>query len=137
MVSITNKPIDPAFVLKQVSTPESGGIDLFIGTVRNHSDGKRVQKLEYTAYAPMAERIMAQIEREIKEKWEVNCVVLVHRVGGLNIGDIAVVTAVSAAHRHEAFEACRFAIDRIKSVVPIWKKEYFEGEVKWSAGGEG
>jgi molybdopterin synthase catalytic subunit len=137
MVSITSKPIDPASILEQVSTPESGGIDIFIGTVRNHSDGKRVQRLEYSAYVPMAEKIMAQIEHEIKEKWETHSVAIVHRVGGLSIGEIAVVTAVSAAHRNEAFEACRFAIDRIKSVVPIWKKEYFEGEVKWSAGGEG
>ena len=96
---------------------------MFMGTVRNHSQGKPVRYLEYTPYTPMAEKLMKEIEQEIRSKWEVQLVVMVHRLGVLSIGEIAVVTAVSCAHRNEAFEACRYAIDRVKEVVPIWKRE--------------
>ena len=113
----------------------TGGIDLFIGKVRNHTDGKRVLKLEYASYVPMAEKVMAQIESEIRGRWKVHNVLLVHRIGSLNIEEVAVVTAVSAAHRSEAFEACRYAIDKVKSIVPIWKREFFEDGARWSAGG--
>ncbi len=137
MVAITKEPIDPAALLEQVSSPESGGIDIFIGRVRNHNAGRRVQRLEYSAYVPMAEKILAQIESDIRDRWKVHKVVMVHRIGCLDITDIAVVTAISAAHRNEAFEACRYAIDNIKSLVPIWKKEFFEGGAAWTSAQEG
>lgn len=82
----------------------------------------------------MAEKLMAEIEQEIRGKWIVDAVALVHRIGMLNVGDVAVVTAVSAPHRKEAFEACRYAIDAIKSVVPIWKRELFEEGLAWVVG---
>jgi molybdopterin synthase catalytic subunit len=82
----------------------------------------------------MAEKLMAEIEKEIRGKWIVEGVALVHRIGMLKIGDVAVVTAVSAAHRNEAFEACRHAIDRVKAIVPIWKKEHFEEGLVWVVG---
>ncbi len=126
MVAVLQVPLDVGKILREVSTPGSGGIDVFIGTVRNHSEGRRVRQLEYTAYVPMAEKLMRQIEDEIRRTWAVDRVALVHRIGLLEVGEISVITAVSAAHRAEAFEACRYAIDRVKSIVPIWKKEHLE-----------
>ena len=134
MVSLSSLPIDVASILNEMKTPESGGIDVFIGTVRNHSKGKKVRQLEYTAYVPMAEKLMASIEQEMRSRWPVQRVVMIHRVGLLEVGDVAVVTAVSSPHRRDAFEACRYAIDRVKSVVPIWKKEYFEDGEEWVEG---
>ncbi len=123
MVAVTSDPINVTKLYEDVCTPESGGIDVFVGTVRNSSGGKSVQSVEYTAYLPMAEKQMALIEQEVRRQWDVHEVALVHRIGVLEVGEVAVVTAVSATHRKEAFEACRYAIDRIKSIVPIWKKE--------------
>jgi molybdopterin synthase catalytic subunit len=134
LTAITCQPIDVATLLREVSTPESGGIDLFVGKVRNHSGVREVRQLEYSAYVPMAEKLLLEIDREIRQQWHVHKVIMVHRIGLLQVGDIAVVTAVSAEHRDEAFAACRYAIDRIKSVVPIWKKEFFQEEAAWSPG---
>ena len=134
MVSITSRPIDVPSILDAVQTPHSGGVNCFIGTVRNHAEGKSVKALEYTAYVPMGEKLMAEIEEEMRKKWHLHAIVLVHRIGLLQVGDVAVVTAVSASHRAEAFDACRYAIDRIKEVVPIWKKEFFEEGTAWVVG---
>jgi len=134
MVTITSDPIDVAGILSSVVTPHSGGIDCFVGTVRNRSHGRRVNAIEYSAYVPMAEKMMAEIETELRAKWILHNVVLVHRIGTLQVGEASVVTAVAAAHRAEAFEACRYAIDRIKAIVPIWKKEVFEDGQEWVAG---
>ncbi|MEW6512121.1 MAG: molybdenum cofactor biosynthesis protein MoaE [Bacteroidota bacterium] len=135
MIALCDTPIDPGAVLGEIASPASGGIDIFIGTVRDASDGATVTRLEYTAYEPMAEDIMRSIEEEIRSRWEVHNVILIHRIGVLSVGDVAVVTAVAAAHRTEAFEACRFAIERIKADVPIWKKEFGPGGVegRWMA----
>lgn len=130
MVDVSTTTIDLAEILERVRTPESGGIDVFVGTVRNHSDGKMVDGVDYSAYIPMAEKLMGEIEAEIRSRWPVHNVILVHRVGSLKVGDIAVVTAVSSVHRREAFEACRHAIERIKADVPIWKNEV------WAVRGE-
>ena len=134
MVSITEHIIDVPRILAEIASPRSGAIDCFIGTVRDHAHGRRVRALEYSAYVEMGEKVMAEIETEMREKWVLNTVVLIHRVGMLPVGDIAVVTAVSAAHRKEAFDANRYAIDRIKAIVPIWKKEYFEEGRAWVVG---
>lgn len=134
MVSVTSNPIDVSAILAAIQSPQAGGIDCFIGTVRNHAHGKRVKGLEYTAYVPMAERMMAEIERELRNTWTLHHVTLVHRIGSLHVGDVAVITAVSASHRAEAFEACRYAIDRIKEIVPIWKKEIYEEGQAWVVG---
>ena len=123
MIRVTEAAIEPGEILNGVRTPASGGIDVFIGIVRNHSEGKGVEGLEYSAYVPMAEKLMGEIEAEIRARWPVHNVILVHRIGSLKVGDVAVVTAVSSVHRREAFEACRHAIERIKADVPIWKKE--------------
>ncbi len=134
MVSVTTQPIDVESIYTSVRSVHSGGIDLFIGTVRDRSHGRRVKALEYSAYVPMAEKLMAQIEEEMQQRWPLHRVVLVHRIGLLALGDVAVVTAVAAAHRKEAFEACRYAIDRIKADVPIWKREHFEEGTEWIVG---
>lgn len=134
MVSLTRQPIDVNSIYNSVRSVRSGGIDIFIGTVRDRSHGRRVKALEYSAYVPMAEKLMAQIEEEMQKQWPLHKIVLVHRIGFLGLGDVAVVTAVAAAHRKEAFDACRYAIDRIKADVPIWKKEHFEEGTEWVVG---
>ena len=133
MVSITLDPIDSASIITELSAPEAGGIDLFLGTTRNHSNGKGVVLLEYEAYEPMAIGIMEQLEREARTRWPLVNVVMIHRIGRVPVTEASVAIGVSSAHRAEAFEACRFLIDRLKSEVPIWKREHFEdGTSEWS-----
>jgi molybdopterin synthase catalytic subunit len=133
MIAITASPIDLKMILESVVTPESGGMNIFVGTTRNHSHGKTVTALEYEAYESMALRKMQEIANQARTLWEVQRVSIVHRVGRVPVGESSVVIAVSAAHRDEAFRACRFLIDELKRVVPIWKREYFaDGTVEWS-----
>src|SRR5947209_1342684 len=107
---------------------------VFVGSVREMSEGKQVHFLEYEAYEPMALRKLEEVSDEAKARWPVLAIAIQHRVGRLEIGDDAVVVAVSCPHRAEAFEACRFVIDRLKEVVPIWKKEHGEGGQVWVGG---
>ena len=116
-----------------VMTPESGGIDVFIGTVRNATKGKKVLRLEFEAYEPMALKEIEKIAAKAFEKWPVQKLLVHHRVGVLEVGEIPVIIAVSCAHRDAAFEACRFVIDTLKQTVPIWKKEVFEDGETWVA----
>ena len=131
MVRIVHEAIDLEEVLRSVQTPEVGAIDIFIGTTRNHSDGKEVLSLEYEAYEPMALKLIEGIAKEAHARWSIHRIAIVHRVGKLGIGEASVVVAVSSAHRREAFEACRYAIDTLKSDVPIWKKEVFADGEAW------
>jgi len=128
MVSVTEHAIDPQVALRSLGNPATGGIDLFIGTVRDHDNGRPVEAIEYSAYVPMAEETMQRIESELRARWPVENVLMIHRVGTLQVGEVAVLVAVGAAHRAEAFDACRFAIEQIKADVPIWKKEFAKGE---------
>jgi molybdopterin synthase catalytic subunit len=113
-----------------VSDAAVGGIDIFVGTVRNQTKGKEVLKLEFEAYEPMAIREMQKIADLVKAKWDIVGMAIHHRTGILEVGEIPVIIAVSSAHRGAAFEACRYIIDTLKETVPIWKKEYFaDGEV--------
>ena len=112
---------------------ECGGIDVFIGTVRNATKGKTVVQLEFEAYEKMAVKEMNKIAEEIMEKFPVQKIIMHHRTGTLNIGEVPVVIAVAAAHRAAAFDACRYAIDTLKQTVPIWKKEVFEDGEVWVA----
>lgn len=114
-----------------VDDPTCGGIDVFVGTVRNHTKGKAVNKLEFSAYAPMAIKEMQKIAERALEKFDVHKIAIHHAEGVLEIGDIPVIISVSAAHRNAAFEACLFAIDTLKETVPIWKKEFFEDGEVW------
>jgi molybdopterin synthase catalytic subunit len=133
MVRLITSPIDTQEAAESVRTPESGGIDVFIGTTRNQSRGRAVLALDYEAYEPMALKVMALLEREACDRWPLQRVTIVHRLGRVEVGETSVVVAVSSAHRKEAFEACRFLIDRLKQDVPIWKREYFaDGSIEWS-----
>ena len=129
---LTTEPLSEAAVTAVVAHPEAGGVVVFSGVVRNETGGRRVKFLEYEAHAPMAEAKMREIGDLVRARWPgVKAVAIVHRVGRLEIGEASVVIAVSAAHRAEAFEACRFAIDRLKGTVPVWKKEHFEDGEVW------
>lgn len=121
---VQDTPLDPAEVVAAVSGPEIGGVDVFLGLVRNHNDGRPVTRLEYHAYASMAEKEMARIAQEIASEIPGARLAAIHRVGSLGVGDLAVVCAAGAAHRGEAFRACRALIDRIKHRVPVWKREH-------------
>ncbi len=130
-VEVTERPLDVNKASRLVATPGSGAIALFAGTVRDHARGRTVLRLDYEAYAPAAEKMLMRICDEIHEFWEVDSVAILHRTGTLEVGETSVVIAVSSPHRAEAFEGCRHAIERIKQIVPIWKKEYYEGGSVW------
>ena len=134
MFQIVEEEISLPSVLKVVEDETTGAVVTFIGWVRNHTEGKRVLALEYEAYKDMAERKLTEIGAEIEQKWNLNRVAIVHRVGHLKVGETSVVIAVAAPHRAEAFEACRYAIDRIKEIVPIWKKDIYEDGERWVGG---
>ena len=132
MISITNEPIDFAAVTDSVRHNNSGAVVLFMGTVREMTGDKQTTRLEYEAYPEMAEAKMNEIAAAAREKWADLSISAVHRVGQLDLGEIAVAIAVSAPHRTEAFEAGRFMIDTIKDEVPIWKKEnWADGTKDW------
>jgi molybdopterin synthase catalytic subunit len=116
-----------------VMSPQSGGIDVFIGTVRDATKGKQVIRLEFEAYESMAKKEMERIAGKAFEQWPVQKILIHHRTGVLQIGEVPVIIAVSAAHRDAAFSACRFIIDTLKETVPIWKKEIFEDGEIWVA----
>jgi len=126
-VHITRQPIDPAQVLASVADKEAGGAVLFVGTIRRRSGRKIVEELSYEVYREMAERRMHKIEARVKKRWPVVKIAMVHRYGHLEVGEVSVAVAISCEHRAEAFEACRHAIDSIKSELPMWKKERFKG----------
>jgi MoaE-MoaD fusion protein len=128
---IQDTPLSLEEVVRAVSVPEHGGIVTFTGTVRALNHGKRILRLEYEAYAPMAERKLAEIARGIAEEWPGTRLAIAHRIGVLAVGEAAVVIAASAPHRAAAFDACRAAIDRLKESVPIWKKEVAEDGEVW------
>jgi len=134
-VRITRRPIDPSRVLASVGDEGAGGTVLFVGTIRQRSEGKTVEGLTYEVYREMAERRMHDIEVRVNKKWPVVRISMVHRYGHLKVGEVSVAVAVSCEHRAEAFEACRYAIDRIKGTLPMWKKERFKGGAqKWVKG---
>ncbi|GGB39826.1 molybdenum cofactor biosynthesis protein MoaE [Virgibacillus dakarensis] len=128
---ITDQPINLNDCIAKVVRTEAGAINTFIGTVREFTKGKRTLFLEYQAYIAMAEKKLCQIGNEISEKWPDAKTAIVHRIGRLELSDIAVVIAVSTPHRNDAFAASRYAIERIKEIVPIWKKEHWEDGTEW------
>lgn len=132
-IELSEAPLLPQKAIDQVADDACGAIDVFIGTVRNSTQQKSVERLEFEAYASMAEKEMRKIALLAKEKWPVKNIAIHHRHGSLAIGEIAVVIAVSTPHRKASFEACQFAIDTLKESVPIWKKEVFEDGEVWVA----
>jgi molybdopterin synthase catalytic subunit len=128
---VTAEPIELASLIAAVQAPERGGVASFLGLVRNHHGGRAVLRLDYSAYAPMAEAECARIVAEAEGRWRVT-VALRHRVGSLAVGDVAVAAAAASAHRDEAFAACRYVIEEVKHRVPIWKREYYaDGTEVW------
>lgn len=128
---VQSTPLSLDEVVHAVSDPGQGGLVTFTGVVRNHSRGKTVTRLDYEAYGEMAQKQLARIAEEATRTWPGTRVAVAHRVGSLVPGDLAVVIAVSAPHRKEAFRACELVIDRLKEDVPIWKKEYAEDGEVW------
>jgi molybdopterin synthase catalytic subunit len=128
---VTDAPLSLDAVVSEVADERAGAVATFTGTVRRQSRGREVTRLEYEAYAEMAEDVMAQIARELEERYELCAVSIHHRVGTLGIGEASVVIAVSAPHRQDALAACKDAIDRLKETVPLWKKEVYEGGEEW------
>ena len=132
--AISRAPLDPAAVAREVAGGDCGAVALFVGTVREENQGRRVRFLEYEAYEPLAARVFDRIREEAAARWPGARLALAHRVGRLEIGEASVVVAAAAPHRAEAFAACRYAIERIKQVAPIWKREHFEGGEVWIEG---
>ena len=131
---VTEDPLDPQGLADLVRRDESGAVALFYGIVRNHSRGRRVLYLEYDAYPSMALKKMREVADEARCRWQITDIAISHRTGRLEIGETSLLVAVSAAHRKEAFEACHYAVDRIKEIVPVWKKEVWEGGESWVEG---
>ena len=131
MIEITHEAIEMQLVINKVKKSAYGAVATFIGTVRDNSEGKQVLYLEYETYPDMAKKKLTEIAIEIQARWDSIDVAIVHRVGRLEIGETAIVIAVGSAHRLEAFQACQYAIDRIKEIVPIWKKEFYEDSSAW------
>lgn len=137
MAYLTSDPIGLDPLLDSVRSPSRGGVACFLGIVRDHHDGRKVLRLDYSAYVPMAEAELARVVAEAESRWDV-AVAVRHRVGSLDVGDTAVAVAVASGHRDEAFVACRYVIEEVKRRVPIWKKEYFaDGTVEWVSGAAG
>ena len=131
MIHITHEPLDPESITAKVSGDSNGAVLTFLGTTRNVTRDRKVLYLEYEAYRPMADKMLAEIAAEMKRKWPVEDVAIAHRLGRLEIGETSLVVAVAAGHRKEAFAACQYSVDRIKQIVPIWKKEFFEDGEVW------
>lgn len=133
MVSITSEPITADPLVAEVSVNTSGAVAVFVGIAREFTEGRKVIHLEYEAYREMALKKMGEIEAEVLDRWQLDRVAMVHRVGTLSIGEASIIIAISAPHRKDALEACHCAIDRVKEIVPIWKKEVFEDASRWVA----
>lgn len=132
MFAIVEEPIDVGNLIAAAQRPDCGAVSTFIGTTRvDESDGARVEYLEYEAYRPMADWKLEEIGAEIKERWDVREVSIVHRLGRVNPGEPSVAIVVAAPRRGPAFEACRHAIERIKEIVPIWKREVWSDGYVW------
>jgi MoaE-MoaD fusion protein len=128
---ITREPIDIGVLRARLLEGDSGAVVIFDGVARDNTKGRRTLHLEYEGYEQMALRTMEQIGREVHERWSINRVGIVHRLGRIDITESSVVIIVTSAHRKIAFEACHYAIDRLKKIVPIWKKEFFEDGAVW------
>ena len=131
MIYIISEPLNPQEVTDLVRKDGNGAVVTFLGTTRDFSEGRNVLYLEYEAYQPMAEDMLRQIAQEVRDRWGIEDMAIAHRVGKLEVGEISLVVALASPHRKDAFEASAYALDRIKAMVPIWKKEVFQGGEVW------
>ena len=134
IVQIVRHPIDPQEIVEGLKGPQDGALVVFEGFVRNNYKGRATEYLVYEAYEPMAHAKMREIGAQMRQKFEIHRVAIVHRLGRLEIGETSVLIAVSSPHRAAAFDACRYGIDVLKRTVPIWKKEHFVGGAVWAEG---
>jgi len=134
MFEVSSEPLNPQRLMNFVRKDESGAVALFYGVVRNNNQGRRVQYLEYDAYPGMAVKKMREVAEEVRARWPITEMGMMHRMGRVEVGEAALLVAVSSPHRREAFEACQYAVDRVKEIVPIWKKEVGEGGEMWVEG---
>jgi molybdopterin synthase catalytic subunit len=133
MIEITYQPLDPERITSEVRRDTNGAVVTFLGTTRVFSEGKRVVKLEYEAYEEMALKKLEEVRQEMRAEFGIDDVAIAHRIGPVDIGQISLVVAVASPHRKEAFLACHKVVDRVKEIVPIWKKEVFEDGSRWVA----
>jgi molybdopterin synthase catalytic subunit len=131
LCAIRQIPINMQELTDFVADPAAGAMATFVGMTRNTNDGRRVIRLEYECYLGMAEKEMRKIAAEVLTRWSIRKIAMIHRLGQVDIGEASVAIAVSSGHRHAAFEACHFAINQLKEIVPIWKKELYEGGELW------
>jgi len=131
---ITSENLTAEALVQRVRRDESGAVLVFLGVVRNHNLGRRVDFLEYDAYPQMAEKVMQEIAAEAQQRWDITDIAIQHRTGRLEIGETSLLVAVASAHRREGFEAGQWIVDRFKEIVPIWKKEVWEGGEEWIEG---
>ncbi len=131
MITITETQLDIQSFTDYVLGDQNGAVNTFLGVTRNSTDGRAVVKLEYECYLPMAQKKLEEIKNEAVRKWEISSVAIGHRIGTLDIGETSLVVAVSGPHRAAVFEVCQYIVDRIKEIVPIWKKEFFEDGAIW------
>jgi molybdopterin synthase catalytic subunit len=132
MIELTDAPIDYAALTERVRSHQAGAVCVFLGTTREMTGEKRTSRLDYEAYPAMARKKLQELEDEARSRWPIQEVAVSHRLGRLDLGEISVVVAVSCPHRAQAFEACRWLMDTIKEVVPIWKKEtWADGSEEW------
>ena len=134
ITAVTAAPLALEAVVRAVEGPGAGAVATFLGLVRDHNQGRRVLFLDYEAYAPLAEKALALIVAEAQTRWSGARMAIHHRTGRIEIGEASVVIAVATPHRADAFAACRYAIERIKQIVPIWKHEHFDGGEVWIEG---
>ena len=134
LFEVTADPLDAGRLTAAVVAPDCGAVATFVGTVRDHNAGRRVRWLVYEAYEPLARKALARIGEEVAAQWPSVRLSIHHRIGRLAIGEASVVIAAGSPHRADAFAACRYAIERIKQIVPIWKHEHFEGGDVWIEG---
>lgn len=135
MFHLVREPIDIRKITDRVQKPEDGALVVFEGVVRNNANGKAVRFLEYDAYEVMAVKKLEEVGKRARKEFAIRDIAIVHRMGHMDVGECSVVIVVASAHRGPAFEACRFAIDQIKEIVPIWKKEFYEDGEVWIEGG--
>ena len=131
---ITEAPLDAARIAASVGTPSCGAVATFVGLVRDHNTGRQVLRLDYEAYAPLARATFERIAAEAHAHWPSARIAIHHRIGTLEIGEASVVIAAASPHRAEAFCACRYAIERVKQIAPVWKREHFVGGDVWIEG---
>ena len=134
MIRITNDKLDLQVVMNELEDNSAGAVSIFIGNVRNRGKFGNVLEMYYEAYGEMAEKKMIEIESEVKTKWNIKKLVAIHRIGNLKVGETSIIIGVCSEHRHEAFEACKYIINNVKTRVPIWKKEISNESQKWAEG---